>query len=263
MSFSPTSAPSPAAVLRGAGAARRLEVPLLSAVPGLVHLFTVKGAEPGAALREASGSPMPLHTLNQVHGAAVRLVPWDEARREPARGPVAGGFTAPPEGDALATRRAGIALGVRVADCAPILIVDERSGALAAVHAGWRGTAAGVLRAAIGVLREALGARPSDLRVGIGPSIGPCCFEVGEEVVEALVRADPGAAACVLPGARRRVDLVEANRRQALDCGVPPPRIQAAGLCTFCRGDLLASYRRDRESAGRMAGIIGWRSRDL
>jgi hypothetical protein len=206
---------------------------------------------------------MPLYTLRQAHGALVHLAPWDEARRLSARAAGGAGSAAPPEGDALVTRRPGIALGVWVADCAPILIADDRSGALAAVHAGWRGTAAGVLRAAIGVLRGTLGAHPSDLRVAIGPSIGPCCFEVGEEVVDALLRADAGAEACVLPGVKRRVDLVEANRRQALECGVAPQRIQAAGLCTFCRGDLLASYRRDRHSAGRMAAIIGWRSRNI
>jgi hypothetical protein len=238
-------------------------MPLLSAVPGLVHAFTLRDADPIVALNEASGSPMHLYTLRQVHGALVRLAPWSEEGRGSARAAGGAGSGAPPEGDALATRRSGIALGVWVADCAPILIADARSGALAAVHAGWRGTAAGVLKAAIGVLRGTLGARPSDLRIAIGPSIGLCCFEVGEEVVEALLRADAGARACVRPGVRSRVDLVEANRRQALDCGVPPQHIQAAGLCTFCRGDLLASYRRDRQSAGRMAAFIGWGSRDL
>lgn len=199
---------------------------------------------------------MPFAALRQVHSAAVRVVgadgPEPGARSRPAS-------DAPPEGDALVTRRSGLALVVYVADCAPVLICDERTHALAAVHAGWRGTVAGVLKRAITALGESCGARPIDLRVGIGPCIGGCCFEVGDEVIDALLRADPGAVGCVLDGPRRRIDLVEANRRQALECGVVPDRIEAAGLCTMCRADLCESYRRARGRAGRMAALIAWR----
>ncbi len=238
----------------GEGPARRLILPSLESISGLLHAFTVKGSSPAAVLSASAGADLPLRTLRQVHGAAVEIV--GEENRAPARPADAEDV---PEGDALLTRRPGLALGVYVADCAPILICGPESRGLAAVHAGWRGTVAGVLREAIGALGEDFGARPGDLRLGIGPCIGPCCFEVGEEVVEALLDADRGAGACVLGGARPRIDLVEANRRQALACGVDPDRIEAAGLCTMCRGDLFESYRRGRGRAGRMAALIAWR----
>jgi hypothetical protein len=238
-----------ARTIRGAGPTRRLLLPLLAGVPGLAHAFTLRGAEPRAALREAAGRDLPLRELRQVHGARVVVVDGGEA--DAAGAPL-------PEGDALATRARGVALAVAVADCLPILVCDPEGGALAAVHAGWRGTARGVLRAALDVLCARLGARPDGMRVAFGPGIGPCCFEVGDEVVEALLRCDAGAGTCVAPGPRPRVDLVGVNRRQALAAGVPPGRIESAGWCTRCSPDL-ASYRRDREAAGRMAGLIAWR----
>jgi YfiH family protein len=233
--------------LRGQGAARRLTLPLLDAVPGLIHAYTVKGSDPAAALADAAGVPMNLTTCRQVHGAAVHRV-TDDAQAGP-----------PPEADALITRNAGSALGVWVADCAPILICDPEAGAIAAVHAGWRGTAAGVLTAALTALRLELGARPASLRVAFGPAIGPCCFEVGDEVVEALLRFDPGARAAVRGGPRPRVDLIEANRRQAIAWGVPASGMQSADLCTSCHAGLLESYRRGKGRAGRMAGMLAWR----
>ena len=237
------------AALVGEGAARRLVAPILASVPGLIHAFTVRGSEPAAVIREAAGSTLPLRPLRPVPGAPVRTVrAVDGAAAVEAL-----------EGDGLATTLPGLALGVRVADCLPILLCDPRSRAIAAVHAGWRGTVAGVLRAAIIVLRD-LGARPGDLRVALGPGIGPCCFEVGEEVVERFLAADPEASGCVLDGTPPRIDLVAANRRQALLAGVPAEAIRAVGLCTRCREDLLESYRRAGGAAGRMAGIIAWRT---
>ncbi len=254
------TSPAEAARLLGKGRTRRLELPLLARVPGLAHAFTVKGSEVEAVVAEVLGAPAPLHTLRQRHGAEVRCV--RDGRLERASGdpsaPTAS--TGPAEGDALITDRPGTALGVWVADCVPILVCDERTRSASAVHAGWRGTAAGVLGAAIQALGERFGARPADLMVGLGPCIGPCCFEVGDEVVEAILRADPGAGTCVLAGPRRRVDLAGANRRQALDARVVPARIETTGLCTVCRGDLLESHRGSRGRAGRMAALIAWRS---
>jgi purine-nucleoside/S-methyl-5'-thioadenosine phosphorylase / adenosine deaminase len=246
-----TTRPADAATLRGSGPTRRIEVPILAAVPGLLHVFTVKGSDPRAAIAEAAGREVPLLTLRQVHGARVRLV--DRSGRAAAAGP------AREEGDALIVSGPDVAAGVWVADCLPILICDERTRTVAAVHAGWRGTVAGVVGAAIAAMRARCGANPSQLRLAMGPAIGPCCFEVGDEVVEALVGAFPDAAACVVGGRRNRVDLAEANRRQARAAGVPDEAMQAAGLCTLCRPDLLESYRRERGAAGRMAGIIAWK----
>ena len=252
-----SSRPGDAAIPVGAGPSRRLEVPILAAIPGLRHLFTVKGSDIAAALAESVGRAIPLVTLRQVHGAVVRFVGTQHAAAPAA----SGGPDGRDEGDALVVGEPGIAAGVFVADCVPILICDERRGAAAAVHAGWRGTVAGVTGAAIAALRDRFGSTPESLRLAFGPCIGRCCFEVGDEVIEALLQAVPGAADCVVAGPRKRVDLVEANRRQARAAGVPEGRMQAAGLCTMCRPDLFVSYRRERGAAGRMAGIIAWRER--
>ncbi|HYS77492.1 MAG TPA: polyphenol oxidase family protein [Candidatus Dormibacteraeota bacterium] len=250
-----SSRPVDAATPVGSGPSRRLEIPILAAIPGLRHLFTVKGSDVATALAESVGRTIPLVTLRQVHGAVVRVVDG----RDPDPAPEESrGSDRREAGDALVVGRPGIAAGVFVADCVPILICDEERRAAAAVHAGWRGTVAGVIGAAIAILRDRFGSEPASLRIAFGPCIGPCCFEVGGEVVDALLRAFPDASDCVVAGSARRIDLVEANRMQARAAGVPEDRMQAAGLCTMCRPDLLESYRRAGGTAGRMAGIIAW-----
>ncbi|HEU4403251.1 MAG TPA: peptidoglycan editing factor PgeF [Candidatus Polarisedimenticolia bacterium] len=248
--------PSTAARLNGQGPTRRLQVPLLLDVPGLAHAFTVKGSETEAVLRESAGPGVEVRTLRQMHGAGVVVAGATPDGVIP--GAPAAAQEPPPQGDVLVTSRQGIALAVRVADCVPILACDPRTRALAAVHAGWRGTVARVLEAAIVAMRDSFGTRPADLRLAIGPAIGSCCFEVGDEVVERLLGADPGAGECVLPGARQRVDLLAANRRQALQAGVRAENLAAVGLCTVCHPDLLESFRRDRTAAGRMEALIAW-----
>lgn len=235
-------------LLSGSGSDRRLRLPLLGKEEGLAHAFTTRGADPARALAAEAGVDLPILALRQVHGTAVQAFEGDGLLEAgaPRR-----------EGDALITSRRRVALMVSVADCVPILLCDPRSGHLGAVHAGWRGTVAGALRSALRAL-EARGSRPSDLLVGIGPSIGPCCFEVGPEVIEALRRSDPEAEASITGPAADHVDLPGANRRQALRAGVPADRIESSGLCTVCRPDLLESYRRSAGSPGRMAGLIGW-----
>ena len=247
-------APGPASI-RGRGATRRIEMAPLEDVPGLVHLFTTRGADEAAAIADAGGDPVPLVTLRQVHGRTVHVV---------AGPPAPGAVRA--EGDALVTGVPGVVVGVFVADCAPILIADERRRVAAAVHAGWRGTVAGVLGETVATMRSRFGSDAASLRVAIGPAIGPCCFEVGDEVVEALVAAHPEARSAVRSGAggaRSHVDLPEANRLQAMAAGVPAANIVRAGLCTRCLPELLASYRRDGAAAGRTAAIIGWSDRAL
>jgi len=250
-----SSRPADAATPVGSGPSRRLEVPILATIPGLRHLFTVKGSDIAAALGESFGRVIPLVTLRQVHGAVVRVVDGRHAGPAPEG---SGGSDRRQEGDALVVGRPGTAAGVFVADCVPILICDEERRTAAAVHAGWRGTVAGVSGAAIATLRDRFGSEPASLRLAFGPCIGPCCFEVGGEVVEALLRAFPDASDCVVEGPGKRIDLVEANRMQARAAGVSEERMQATGLCTMCRPDLLESYRRERGAAARMAGIIAW-----
>lgn len=157
-------------------------------------------------------------------------------------------------GDALVTNVAGLMVGVRTADCVPILLVDHRRRAVAAVHAGWRGTAARIAARAVDAMARDYGSRPEDLTAAIGPSIGKCCYEVGPEVVSALSAIFPE-----LDGRPERIhlDLQEANQRILAAAGVPGARIHASRLCTRCRAEDFHSYRRDAGNAGRMLSAIG------
>jgi YfiH family protein len=221
-------------------------VPALAATPGLVHGFERR--RPGESeAREAARQRLTgalaaqgrLLLLKQVHGCAVRTAPW-EGR---------------PEADASLAEQAGLLLGIETADCLPVLIVDPRRRAVAAAHAGWRGTAAGVTRAAVEALL-ARGSAPADLLAALGPGIGPCCYEVGEELRRAF------RPEFFRPGLRGRphLDVRAANRRQLAEAGVPAGRIQDVDECTFCRPDLYHSFRRDGRGAGRMVSYIGFRA---
>ena len=150
------------------------------------------------------------------------------------------------EGDALLTGTLGLWLSVRSADCYPILLADTKNRAVAAVHAGWRGAAAGIVPNTIAKMRTQFGTAPADLVASIGPGIGVCCYEVGADVAR-------------LFGAERAglLDLAAANRRQLIDAGVPEPRIDVLRVCTFCDAARFYSFRREKEQAGRMISYIG------
>jgi YfiH family protein len=157
------------------------------------------------------------------------------------------------EGDALVTDRVGCLLVVRTADCLPILIADERRKAVAAVHAGWRGTLLGIAAQAVLAMQDRFGSRPADLLVAIGPAIGPCCYEVGEEVAPQFQNLFPERSD--LAG-RAHIDLREATRRQLEQAGVRGERITIARLCTRCNPEEFHSWRRDGRVAGRMRSGI-------
>lgn len=148
---------------------------------------------------------------------------------------------------------------VRTADCVPALLAERDGRAAAAVHAGWRGVVAGVVGNAIRELTGA-GVDPARLVVALGPAIGPCCYEVGEEVARAVEDAS-GIREVTTGAGRPRLDLRLAVRRQLEDRGVPPETITTAPWCTRCRDDLFFSYRRDGEEAGRMLAVVGPRGR--
>jgi YfiH family protein len=152
------------------------------------------------------------------------------------------------QADALLEATPGAVVAVRTADCIPILLADERHRAVAAVHAGWRGTVAGIAGRAVEAMQQRFGTRVADLHAAIGPGIGKCCYEVGPEVA-----AQFGAAG------RAHIDLPEANRGQLLAAGIDPARVYVAGLCTMCHSDEFHSFRRDREAAGRMYSFAGVR----
>jgi YfiH family protein len=225
------------------------EVEALRGVPGLVHGFERRVSGEGVETREEARRRLRrslepagrLLFLKQVHGARVVRAPWEGT----------------PEADA-ATATPGWIVGVETADCLPLLLVDPGRRAVAAVHAGWRGTAAGVAAAAVEALR-AEGSRPADLLAALGPAIGPCCYEVGEELREAF--GERGSA-FFRPGIRGRphLDVRAANRRQLVESGLLPERIHDVDECTHCREDLYHSYRRQGPGAGRMLSYVGFRS---
>ncbi|MBC8133016.1 MAG: peptidoglycan editing factor PgeF [Deltaproteobacteria bacterium] len=191
----------------------------------------------------------PIFFATQVHGAAsVRADRGQTVQTVAAT-----------HADAVLTAIRDQAVGVYVADCVPVLIADAQSGACAAVHAGWRGTVAGVLSAALRCIGPEFGARMDDVRVAIGPSIGPCCFEVGPEVVSAVEAAFPGARAAGAIDDRRarpHVDLWILNRLAAESMGVAPDAIDVAEMCTSCDSTRFFSYRRDRGRTGQLAAFI-------
>lgn len=187
--------------------------------------------ESGRALLRALGGAR-LITVRQVHGARV----VDAARAGPTV-----------EADGVVSTDPALLVAVRVADCVPVLLAAP--GGVAAVHAGWRGTAQDIVRVALTALRARTGAAPEAVRAAIGPAIGGECYEVGEEVVEAVRRVAPGTD-WLGPG--RRVDLRRANAAILTAEGV---RVDLVGPCTRCHAGLW-SHRRDGPAAGRQAGLI-------
>jgi polyphenol oxidase len=157
------------------------------------------------------------------------------------------------EGDALVTASPGALLAVRTADCVPILLVDEAERAVAAVHAGWRGTAAEIAAKVVAAMRSRFGSRPERMHAAIGPGIGPCCYEVGPEVAVRfrrwLVEAPASAGGSHL-------DLAETNRQQLLAAGLPDTQLYIAGLCTKCEAGDFFSWRRDLQRTGSMLSAI-------
>ena len=172
--------------------------------------------------------------LHQVHGAAVIAV------GEPGHHG---------DGDALIATAPDLWLEIRTADCVPVLIADSRQRLIAAVHAGWRGTAAAIAVATVRRMVQSYGSRPDDLLAVVGPSIGACCFEVGDEVAEHF----PAYATRI--GVRPHVDLPAANADQLRDAGIPFGRIDRLARCTMCEESVFHSFRRDR-ALGRMVSAI-------
>jgi YfiH family protein len=145
------------------------------------------------------------------------------------------------------------------ADCVPILIAHRGGRAVAAVHAGWRGTALGIAGAAVGALARA-GIEPAELVAAVGPAILACCYEVESAVLVRVATASGGESGLMAPSdrpGRVLLDLHEANRRQLVQSGLNPLEIHLAPWCTHCRGDLFFSHRRERGAAGRQMAVVG------
>ena len=194
-------------------------------------LSNLKWLDHGFGTRVDAISQENMATLKQIHSAVV----WF-AEQTGCAG----------DGDAMITDRAGLALSVRTADCYPILLADERHRAVAAIHAGWRGTAAQIAIKTLAEMHKTFGTEPSDVYAAIGPGIGGCCYQVGEEVARRFGLEKAG-----------RIDLAAMNHRQLVAVGLTTDRIDLLGGCTKCDTQLFHSFRRDQDRAGRMISYIG------
>jgi YfiH family protein len=237
------------------------------------HAFTTRDVAVGtspddlergyAAIADLLGvSPERVYDARQVHGAGVFVARKDSPRHHRA------------DADLLVAGDPGLAVVVRVADCVPILLADPLTGAVGAVHAGWRGTCAGAATAAVETLQARFGARPERLIAAIGPSIGPCCYQVGQDVVDAFARSQRLASPtrsnegeAVRTGSEAvwfhpdgpghwRLDLWAANRQQLVAAGVRKDGIHVAGECTATRVDRYYSFRVEGARAGRLLAAI-------
>lgn len=296
-----------------------LECNALKGFPWLLHAFSTRrgGVSKGAArglnlgmitsnptanveknrrafLSQLGAEDFVLASLRQTHSTQIYRA-MKKPRRELQYH--LSGYPAPelpekrvPVGDALLTDDAGILLSVRVADCLPILLVDSRRRAVAAVHAGWRGTLARIAEKTVGVMRQIFGSDPRDLRAAIGPGIRACCYEVGDEVVAAFCGrfaegekyfhapsprnpADAMAAKYPLLFLSKRppghlddrppaahLDLVAATKDQFLEAGLRAANIHVAEFCTACHTDLFFSHRKEGAHTGRMMAVVGIRA---
>jgi YfiH family protein len=251
----------------------RLEVPHWQQFDGLVHGFLgrVGGQDrpSGAAFRLSSDNgddaatiksnwcelkialglrDIDIITARQVHGDTILPVSSET-------GKLAG------TGDGLMTDAPNLCVGVMSADCVPILFVEPARKIAAAVHAGWRGTAAGIAVRTIVSLKEAYGIDPAALHVAMGPSIGPCCYEVGPEVAAQIAAnwREELKSAWRPDGGKGRLDLRALNEAQLLGAGIPQAQISKIGPCTACHIGDFYSYRKEGKS-GHQLSFIGWRS---
>ena len=274
---------------------RILQVPALAKLPWLVHGFSTRGGgvskldgkrvlnlgftewdarenvkENRRRLQAAVGAQdFKLVSLLQFHSDAI--LHFEAAPTEPSRG------------DAAVSKKAGLLLAVQTADCVPILLVDPKNRAVAAVHAGWRGTLARIVEKTIGRMQMQFGSQAADLLAAIGPAIGGCCYEVGTEVAAAFSAQFADAAEffdelrtgdepnplqwmnMMPPGhqpppKKVLLDLRKANRSQLEAAGVPAANISVSDLCTGCGRALLFSYRKEGAKSGRMMAVVGIRA---
>jgi polyphenol oxidase len=209
-------------------------------------------------------------TLRQIHSSLIRRVAADDINTSL-------------KGDGLMTDQPGVLLGIQTADCIPVLVADRKKRAVAAFHAGWRGTLARIVENGVGRMRLEFGSKPENLIASIGPGIGQCCYSVGDEVQEQfesqfpyapelfhevydsdpvkekypmlfLTARAPGHSEL---GPAMHLDLVEANRRQLLAAGLRKGSIFVTGPCTGCNTDRFFSHRMEQGFTGRMMSVIG------
>jgi YfiH family protein len=198
------------------------------------------GRDPGLDFEPPEGKP--LYMPEQKHTCEVMVLGSDLVTRV---------------SDAVVTGRSDVLLGVQVADCVPILLYDRRNAAVGAVHAGWRGTAQGILKKTIRVMAERYGSVPGDILMAMGPAIRWCCYKVGSDVLEA-VRKETGEGRYHLErDGTLCLDLPSANWQQAVSVNIPEDNIWLSEECTYCHPDKFYSYRYSKGPTGRQGGFIG------
>ena len=203
--------------------------------------------------------PGRLVQAGQVHGVGVRVVTAEDV----GRGAEDRSTLLSPS-DALITDADGVYLLACFADCVPLLFYDPRRPAVGLAHAGWRGTAAGMAEATVMAMAEAYGSRPEDIRVLIGPSAGPCCYQVGDEVI-AAIRGRFGDSARLLSRQANgsvHLDLWEANHAALIHVGIAADHIETSHMCTIHNADQFFSHRASGGDTGRFGAIIGLRADD-
>ncbi len=193
--------------------------------------------------------PDRLFLLRQVHGDSVHVLRKDETIMPGA----------PPRADIVITDKEGMYLCIRTADCLPILFLDPVRRVVAAAHAGWRGTVRNVAARAVRAMNEFFISRPRDIRVALGPAIGPCCYEVDEPVAGPLLKADPERRRFLHPARKGHwmLDLQALNVHQIVQAGVREENVQQIPLCTACRTDLFYSRRAEGGIHGEQISLIG------
>lgn len=215
-----------------------------------------------AFIQSAQMCPSNLTVPRQTHSANVTVATIADRGR--GLYPAFDGF---PETDAMVTNDLSVALGVIVADCVPLVLYDRRKHALGVVHSGWRGTVGQIGSQTLAEMQRTFGSDPADVMAGIGPSIGPCCYEVGDEVIDRWTdqKVRDGNAAILRRESSYHFDLWTANRLSLVDSGVPPHQIEVSGVCVRCEVDRFFSYRATLQgvaSPGRMLMVAQLQPRD-
>lgn len=201
-----------------------------------------------AALRQANAASTTLVTLKQIHTTNILVIRALDAYIPPAECI---------RGDALISDCPGILIGIKTADCLPLLLAAPERGVVAAVHAGWRGSEAKILRAVIRRLKEQFAVEPAELYLAFGPSARACCYEV-DEALAARFADRFGAEVVHRMGEKAHLDLSAVNRRQAEKSGILAERMEDLGACTLCSKEpRFYSYRREGQAAGRLLNYIG------
>ncbi len=243
-------------VINDTNGAKWLSIPELDKIDFIRHSFIIKqrdsGIETNGALKEIAAKILNLEkgqvaTINQTHSDAV-FVHNAESRASGADE----GF------DAHITNNIGIALGVVTADCVPVIIVDKAKRVVAAVHAGWRGTAKRIVQKTIKDMADYFGSKPENMVAGIGPAIGQCCYEVDDKVIGPMKKEFGYLERFSIKKNENKwhIDLQLINREQLIETGLKLDNINLISLCTSCYPDMFYSYRRDGTGAGRMMAVV-------